>query len=232
MNYIEYYKDFLGINNNENILFSSPCRNMPINNDFYYPLIISNFNKTISVSPDFYQDIAKLEVNDDFALNSLEIIKRKIPQAEIKKFFRFSTNKVNTTLKPNNAFVIKENHKNIFMKTGKNLDPIFKEKKWLQLKPYIDKEHFFAIIKDEKIVSSCKISDIYCNGANLFVFTDESYRGFGYGKEVVNLAITQCLKNNLLPIYFVEKNNLASINLAKSVGFEQKNEEISICFKK
>ncbi len=160
----------------------------------------------------------------------VNIISQKYDRVSVKSFFRFSL-KEELRNKETDVIVVKEEHKPFFMNSGKNLNTDFKEQKWKELQQFIHNGHFFAKINENKFVSSCKISDIYCGGANLVVYTDENFRCRGYGKEVVRLAANYCLQHNLLPIYYVETDNNASINLAKSLNFNLYAEEESVCYK-
>lgn len=87
----------------------------------------------------------------------------------------------------------------------------------------------YIISKDEKIASLSYISDIYNRGANIVVNTNEKYRNLGYGKKVVAKTSNFVIENGLLPIYFVNVKNQASINLAKSLEFKNMATEIVVC---
>lgn len=232
MHFDLFYKEFIGFND-KNYISSCIQRTKPLNENFYYPFIKTLYkNKVyISASPEIHEKIKESGEDDKDIFVFLKYIQMRHPSAKIKKFLRFS----GAHLRPDyhgDAVIFREEHKPFFMRSGKNLDPDFKEKKWQQLKPYLEQQHFFAVLKDNKMVSSCKISDICGRGANLIVYTDENYRQKGYGKQVVHLAAEQCLLQNLIPIYFAEENNTASIHLARSLNFELKAEETSICYTK
>ncbi len=231
MDYISNYKAFLGVKNPDDFYVSAIYRDLPINGTFYYPLIETKFSdKTIiSVSPSFYTAEFK-----DLSLNVLKSetykqIQKRHPQCIKKEFIRFFIEKP-TSVFQNNAITLDFSHKNFFMKTGKNLDTAFKENRWKKIEKLIEQKRIFAQIKDKKIVSMCKISDIYCDIANLYVYTDENYRHCGFGKNVVALACDQCLKNNLIPTYFDESKNTASLNLARAINFKQLSTEHCLCY--
>ena len=84
---------------------------------------------------------------------------------------------------------------------------------------------------DNKIASMAFTSDIYNIGANIVVSTNKEYRKKGYGKSTVAALTNSILENQLLPIYFVNVNNEASINLAKSLQYEKMALEIVVCTK-
>lgn len=62
----------------------------------------------------------------------------------------------------------------------------------------------------------------------MVVYTSPEFRYKGFGKKLVIEASKWCFRNGLLPIYLVECNNNASINLAKNVGFVNQSEEIIV----
>ena len=89
----------------------------------------------------------------------------------------------------------------------------------------------FILLSDRKIVSMCKISDINFSGGNIVVWTDSNYRNKGFGKQVLAEAVKWCINNKIIPIYWVDSQNTASINLADSLGFKTKSEEIVVSVK-
>lgn len=72
MEYETYYKAYLGIlNSKDNQCFISVYRDMPINNNYYYPLLETEINgrKIVSLSPSLYES--------DFLSSSFHEIKSK-----------------------------------------------------------------------------------------------------------------------------------------------------------
>lgn len=55
--------------------------------------------------------------------------------------------------------------------------------------------------------------------AEVYVYTESAARGRGWGKAVVASLVSELLRNRLVPLYVVNKQNAASVNLATSVGF-------------
>lgn len=225
-----YYKKYIGCDEDNSTYVKSIYRDRPINKNYYYPLIKSLYqNKTvISVSSQVYCEEYKSQSVDAIYSLSLKRLLSLYPKAVEKQFNRYSFGK-DTITSSSSVHVLKDEHKDFFMRTGKNLDPVFKEKKWQELENNVKQQNMFIEICDNKIVSSCKISDVYCDAANLYVFTDEKYRKRGFGKNVVSMAIKYCLNNNLLPIYFAETCNLSSIALATSLGFTLQSKEKCAC---
>ena len=57
--------------------------------------------------------------------------------------------------------------------------------------------------------------------AFISVFVSKDYRGRGFGKEAVSRAAEHSLENGLIPSYRTLEKWSASVNLAKSLGFEK-----------
>jgi GNAT superfamily N-acetyltransferase len=55
--------------------------------------------------------------------------------------------------------------------------------------------------------------------AEVYVYTEPAARGKGWGKAVVSALVDDLLSDRLVPLYVVNQDNTASINLARSVGF-------------
>ncbi len=55
--------------------------------------------------------------------------------------------------------------------------------------------------------------------AEIYVYTEPAARRRGWGKAVVAALCSELLKKRCLPLYVVNEQNLASINLATAVGF-------------
>lgn len=230
MNFDEYYKKYLGCQTFKERYVSSIFRNMPINQSYFYPLIHTTYKSSdlISVSPEIFNDKDLALTFNDIKTKSLERLKNTYNQIIEKKFYRFSYDN-NFNIHSSSAESLNSSHYDIFMNSGNNTDKHFKEKKWQSLKLYREQGRIFVQIYDNQIISTCKISDIYCNGANLYVHTNEKYRKKGFGTSVVNAATIACLRKNLIPIYFAEISNIASINLALSTGFSLKATESCFC---
>ena len=86
----------------------------------------------------------------------------------------------------------------------------------------------FGILNDDntEFVSIGYVSDIHYNAGNIIIYTIDNFRNNGYGKAIVSAICKECRINNIIPIYWVEKNNYSSIKLASAVGFKINNKEI------
>ena len=223
-------------------LFGTTKREVPLNKEFFYPLIYTKYNGEIYISgSNQYYNLVLNNIKDiDFTkLDNKHIIAffKKIfsdvlENFEVKEMYRmYRDTKLNIT--GNDAVLLNKNNKKYFMNTGKKSNDVsFKEKKWKELKNIIDTEMIYIIKTENKITSMAYVSDIFAEGANIVVSTDEKNRKKGYGKKVVTRLTNSVIERKLLPIYFVNINNKPSINLAKSLGYINIADEIVVCFKK
>ena len=116
----------------------------------------------------------------------------------------------------------------ILMNLIKNKDEEEKMLIWTKIKEEIKEGRKFVIIKEDRIVSSAKISDVDFSGGNIVVYTDFQYRKLGHGKQVVKKSIDWCLEKHILPIYLVDIENRPSVSLAESLGFEIMSKEVIV----
>lgn len=193
----------------------------------------------MSVSKKYYDVILKNIKNIDFTLLSnneiisifQSIFSNILENFEVKEMYRMCKD-TKLNISNNNAVILNNYTKQYFINTGKKANDInFKAKKWSQLKYILDSEMIYIVPIDNKIASMAFTSDIYNIGANIVVSTNKEYRKKGYGKSTVAALTNSILENQLLPIYFVNVNNEASINLAKSLQYEKMALEIVVCTK-
>lgn len=193
----------------------------------------------MSVSKKYYDVILKNIKNIDFTLLSnneiisifQSIFSNILENFEVKEMYRMCKD-TKLNISNNNAVILNNYTKQYFINTGKKANDInFKGKKWSQLKYILDSEMIYIVPIDNKIASMAFTSDIYNIGANIVVSTNKEYRKKGYGKSAVAALTNSILENQLLPIYFVNVNNEASINLAKSLQYEKMALEIVVCTK-
>lgn len=193
----------------------------------------------MSVSKKYYDVILKNIKNIDFTLLSnneiisifQSIFSNILENFEVKEMYRMCKD-TKLNISNNNAVILNNYTKQYFINTGKKANDInFKAKKWSQLKYILDSEMIYIVPIDNKIASMAFTSDIYNIGANIVVSTNKEYRKKGYGKSAVAALTNSILENQLLPIYFVNVNNEASINLAKSLQYEKMALEIVVCTK-
>lgn len=194
----------------------------------------------MSISNKYYDVILNSIKDIDFTLlNNNEIISifknifsNILGDFEVKEMYRMYKD-TNLNISDSKAVVLNDDTKQYFMNTGNKANDIsFKEKKWNQLKYILDSEMIYIVPNDNKIASMAFTSDIYNKGANIVVSTNEENRRKGYGKMAVASLTNSILEKQLLPIYFVNVNNEASINLAKSLEYQNMTLEIVVCTKR
>lgn len=222
----EYYNVFLGVNNNErteHMVFESKFRDMPLNNKYFYPIIISKFNDRMicSCSSKF---ATTCKSNFDGTMESILSILKAMGSNDnkyrLRKMRRYSIERPGA-LFDTKAEVLTED---IIRKV--NFQEIEDKESYIRRRENIlqEKRQFF-MLKDGNIAATAFISEVYSSGCNIVVYTSPNYRKKGYGKEVVKACINWCQQNNLLPIYLVEEENANSIKLVESLGLELKSHE-------
>ncbi len=235
----DYYYQYLGIDKGEikngKTIFSSNQRNNPLNGQFVQYLISTHIDGRLvfSVAPQYYDDLLDF-IKGQATGNVDEIIKilniffsNKLLSFNVRTMYRLIPSKYCDIWNVSNSTAIKLT-KEIFMDNLINIDEAEKTKTWERKKDEILQGRKFVVLEGKKIVSACKVSDVDFGGGNIAVWTDLNYRNKGFGKAVVTEAAKWCINNNILPIYWVDSENTASINLAKSLGFEVRSQEIVI----
>lgn len=239
----KYYYNFLDIEKakkvNDIFYIKTSNRDNILNKAFEYPLIISNYNNEIyvSISDKYYDGFLNYIKDIDMKNITEQELYKKIKNYfsnildtfEIKTMYRmYRTTKIYRNF--SKAILLNEITKKYFMNTGeKAKDNNYKENKWQSMKYLTDQQMVYIISNDEKIDSIAYISDVFNGGANIVVNTDEKYRNQGYGKSVVTEVCNYAIDNDLIPIYFVNKENKASVKLAESLCFKIIATEVVLC---
>ena len=233
-----YYIKYLGISikdlNNGKSIFKCSQREKPINNWYFQHLIITKINgmNVFSITPSMYKDfvdfITPFENMDIMQISKVlkEFFDNKLEKYTIRKMYRMTLDvapKISNI--PNNVLRLT---KEILMNNVQAIDEEEKEKLWHRKSDEVNQGRQYVILEGNKIVSYCKVSNIDCNGGNLTVYTNEKYRNKGYGSLVSIGAIKWCIEDGVVPIYWVDEKNAASIALAKSLGFKVMSEEIVV----
>lgn len=234
----EYYFKYLGVTKEEfkssDLVFSSTQRDMPLNNCFFHPLIVTNIegNNIFSIAPKFYQDFKNyIEpfINTDIDKIHTELkefFDHRLENYSIRKMHRMTLEYIpkQYSLSRN----VKKLTKEILIDNMDTLSMYKKEKIWLRKKKEVIEGRQYVILDENKIVSYCKISNVDFGGGNIVVYTNEKYRKRGYGRLVTIGVLRWCYENNIIPIYWVDEKNIYSIKLAESLGFKIKSKEIVI----
>jgi GNAT superfamily N-acetyltransferase len=221
-----YYNRFLGVNENvitNHMVVESEYRDMPLNQKYFYPIIISKFDSYMvcSSSSQFISVCkSKFDGTIESISNIIEFMNMNGNHYRIRKMRRYSIGNSSRTY-DTKADIITENIIREFKFNG-----IEDKEKYIREKQNIlSEQRQFVVLKDNSIASTAFISEIYSSGCNIVVYTLPDYRQEGYGKEVVKACINWCQENNLLPIYLVEEGNLSSIKLAESLELDLKSQE-------
>jgi [ribosomal protein S5]-alanine N-acetyltransferase len=84
----------------------------------------------------------------------------------------------------------------------------------------------YVVFDDELFVGMISPKFVSDTEVTIGIWIAESQQGKGYGKQSLQLLIESLRNRGLKSIYYeTEEKNLASINLARSLGFEQVDEE-------
>lgn len=232
-----YYYKYLGIStkelDNEEIIFKCNQRDKPINRLYFQHLIITNINdKTFfSISPKYYVKFRKYILQNKYntheqLINILDrFFKNELENYAIRKMYRMTLDCNKEILQFNIAIQLT---KDILMENLKNKNDEEKIEIWNRKKDEVEQGRQYVIVNSNRNVSWCKVSDIDYGGGNLAVWTAPEFRKNGYGKEVVKGACKWCIDNDIIPIYWVDCTNTASLNLAESLGFKIQSEEIVV----
>lgn len=207
-NYNVYYKEYIGINKIIEKGFINICsseyRDIPLNKKFLHYGILTKYQEQWFLScSDRYKNIILNNFTNLKESNDIDYYLNNlhIKDEKIRKMYRMIWDGINTTeigLRPEYEYVYMEN-----------------------LNKYVAKFN-------GKVISYCKISDIYYCFGNIVVYTNENFRKQGLATTLLNLLLVKCREKKLFPLYVVDSNNINSINLAKRLGFSIANEEIII----
>jgi len=221
-----YYNGFLGVNKKEvtkHMVVESQYRDMPLNQKYFYPIIISKFDRYMvcSCSSQFINICkSKFDGTIESITNILEVMNMNGSHYRLRKMRRYSTENL-SRIYHTKADTLTED---IIRKV--KFEGVEDKEKYIRGKQNIlHEQRQFVVLKDNNIASTAFISDIYNSGCNIVVYTPPNYRQKGYGKEVVKACINWCQENNLLPLYLVEEENLSSIKLVESLALDLKSHE-------
>ena len=225
-NFKEYYYKFLNFNEKERIICSNNrCKSI---NNFYYPVIISKFQDSTmySIAPDYFEKLKEIIIEEkDIKYNLFEFFQKHKMYFSIQDMYRmFKNNNSNTDI--SNVIELDNKYKEQYFNSFEHSnDIIYKQEKWEKIIKY---QYLNGIIEDNKFVSVGFVSNIDENGANIVIQTKDKYRNRGYGKAIVEKISRDLLEDNIIPIYWVNKENKASIQLAESIGFKKEADEIVV----
>jgi GNAT superfamily N-acetyltransferase len=242
--YQEHYAQFLGYKLRQVgkvIVCHSPLRDKIVSHR--QPLILSfmkNRQVVLSTSLDLQNKLRRLshkhpltklspdqwfKIVDDFLFDRIRLynIERFIRMTVKQKDFR--KQKKQTIVRPMDLA-----DKKLILNQGQlpGRGKKYQDHFWKQSIKYIREGRSFGLIHDGQILSRATVEPIDYGGGNIAVATNEKHRKKGYGKMVVSAAVNWCFDHDILPIYHVRSDNVASIALARSLGFRPKNKEIIV----
>ena len=245
ISYDEYYAKYLGLKPGQKqgiLICNSALRDRFIGSR--HPLVLSFLNRhqvAVSLSSDLFRSFSKfsahisakrfspiqwLKIIDDFVFDRFKTYNvGQYIRLTIKKDCFAQYNK-----RFPNVRALKAIDKNLVLNQGNftNRGMKYKNYCWEQILPQIKEERTFAIIKGNRILSRASVDPIECGSGNISVTTDSDHRGKGYGKAVVSAAVEWCFEKDILPVYYARSDNIASLALAKSLGFTVMNREIIV----
>jgi len=216
----EHYLEFLGIDENKvmdgEVVFSSEFRDLPLNQNYFYPIIATEYfgGYIYSTSDKHYSMVKELvSVHGDNIENFYEAFNVNNNEYRLRKMYRYSYD--DKTLHDTRSRTMTfEDIKYIGVKTDEEHEQYIKRKKEV-----LEAGRQFIIEEKGKIKAIGLISEIRCGGGNIVVATMKGYRGNGYAKEVVKGCINWCIEHDVIPVYLVEDTNEISKKIPLSLGF-------------
>ncbi len=217
-----FYKEYLGIDNDFNYtsVHISEFRERLLNRQYLYPVVFTEIdNKVICSTSSKYYDLCTNSFSED--KESINAVYEHISSQgkfSLREMYRYSVD--------DDPFIYESIAMTLSNEILRSLefDLSSSVEHYIKLRSEVlEHGRQFAILESNKITSTAFISDIYGSGCNIVVFTKPEHRGKGYGNQVVKACVNWCLQRELIPLYLVEKNNLASIALAESIGLVRKS---------
>ena len=210
--FAKYYSRYLALDAGRDIhnclVCPSPDRDTLLNRNFAYKIIITDYSgkRIVSVSPSISENIINIictAIIDCSFEDILQLGQLHETGYRISMMYRMTLNR------------------------NKSLINVWRS----QAAEYISEYKKYVIRDSGNIVSYCKVSNIDYGYGNIVVWTDEKYRRKGYARELLFRIILMCESEGIVPVYIVDSQNSASIELAKSFGFETVQTEIIGCAK-
>ncbi|MBI9015346.1 MAG: GNAT family N-acetyltransferase [Clostridiales bacterium] len=222
--YLTYYLQYLNYNYHTSVV-SCEQRRIPLNEHYYYYVIATEIEgKDIySVHPELYNSFIKIKQKDSIQ-ETLEVFQLKHPSLTLRCFYRMSLGRYAKKLNNEAKVFTKDDLENGIQSLTEE------EKKFHRIRQlrYIKQKNKFIVKKDNQIAAIARITDIDHGGGNIAVYSNPDFRCKGYGKMVVSKCIDWCADHDIIPIYLVDVDNTASVNLAKSLGFTCYSKEYAL----
>lgn len=81
---------------------------------------------------------------------------------------------------------------------------------------------------DNKKIGYCGISDTMCGFGNVVVFVEEEFRRKSIASKMLSNLMIMLDLNNIIPVYWVDKENKESVRLAEKCGYVRVLREVVI----
>lgn len=175
----------------------------------------------IAYSPKYHDEFEEIKKTTKFT-NIIDLLFVRFPKLVTRKLFMYVGNKdIDTT----GSFKMKEQHYPYYEKFFLTLHPnINISDGWLK-EYYNDKAkkgYMFGYFENDLLVSFSDAPDMpYMNDViqHTGIATLKEYRYKGYAKRTSYFAAQELIKSGVCPQWETDKSNIASINLAKSIGY-------------
>ncbi len=223
MDFHTYYADYMGYDGQNNTgVFNSKYRELPINKIYYYPIMISDYFSDLvcSTSQHYYKLCSDIFEGDKSSIKA--IVEALGAGYQLRTFYRYAYEGNSVKSSQVNKPLVLDRKVLQRMNLGEDFDV---RNYVLRHHTLIEEKRQFVILDKDQIATRGFVSDVYAGGGNIVVFTPEPYRQNGYGTDIVMACIDWCLHRDILPIYYVEQGNTASIALAEKVGFTRRCQE-------
>lgn len=227
MDYNSYYYKYLNINS-EGLkqgqrVFSSFCREVPINSRWYYLMIGTEIegHNICSCAPGIQELCNELYDGSIESMTMLlEKLKLKSSAFQLRQMSRYACSEIHLHINPKVQQLSQE-----LIETIEFQDPTIRDDFIKRKRQIVEDGRQFVVLNENRIISMAFVSDVMEGSGNIVVYTQPEYRNLGLGKAVVSACIKWCLDRELIPIYLVEETNLPSVQIAQAVGMKQMNRE-------
>ncbi|MDX5475040.1 MAG: GNAT family N-acetyltransferase [Bacillaceae bacterium] len=90
---------------------------------------------------------------------------------------------------------------------------------WRSIDEFLQLGIGYCVIYNHEIVSICFSNFVTANNQCIHIETNEAHRGKQLAKKLAHLFVHECFKHDLLPYWDCTTTNVASVAVARSVGF-------------
>ena len=241
--FLRHYRRFIGLDEGRfasgETVFACGQRTVPICWHSLTPLLATVWRDRVVLSVDpahedrvrgWFRDL-EVESLDDVLLGEMDdCFHEVLPMRNIWRMHRLNVTREDLAIPAaiDRAERVTEEHREAYSARMKPRGKRTRRFSWHRSRRIREEGRKFAIMEDGEVAADAFISDIDHLGGNIAVVTAESHRRKGYGAAVVARAAQWCLENDIVPVYWVETRNEASVRLAESLGFVRRAEELCV----